>query len=159
MNHKESFSILELHGTVTPDDIKLAYRKACAKYHPDRNPAGLEMMKLINIAYETVKDFSGIAEKEEGRNLSDEYNDALNAIINLGLKVEICGSWVWVTGDTKTHRSALKAAHFMWAPKKEAWYFRTSKNRSFNRGKWSLDQIRETYGSEEFKNKQRQIAA
>ncbi|MFN7095305.1 MAG: J domain-containing protein [Burkholderiales bacterium] len=44
-------------GNITPADIKHAYRKACAIYHPDRNSAGLEMMKLVNKAYDIAKDY------------------------------------------------------------------------------------------------------
>ena len=44
MNHKDALSILSItQSHVTPEDIKLAYRRAAAKFHPDCNPAGLEM--------------------------------------------------------------------------------------------------------------------
>lgn len=47
MKLTEAASILGVSGNVNPEIIKRAYREACAKYHPDRNPAGLEMMKAV----------------------------------------------------------------------------------------------------------------
>ena len=110
--------------------IKLMYRKACSLYHPDRNPAGLEMMKLVNAALESLGnvinggafDYS-VKNDSDYTDLGEELNNALNAIINLGLTIEICGCWIWVSGDTKPHREALKSAGYKWAPKKLMWSF------------------------------------
>ena len=53
-----------------------------------------------------------------------EYEDRALAAKRVfsGLTVELAGSWVWVSGDTKPKREALKAHGFRWAPKKEKWY-------------------------------------
>jgi len=136
-NIKEFLSILDIKTErVTRDQIKFSYRVAAQKFHPDRNAAGHEMMKLINIAYEALE-----------QNLGDDINKALNSIINLGLEIEICGSWIWVRGNTKEHKYILKSNGYFWAPKKESWYFRPSDYKSTNRGKWSMDKIRESHGS------------
>lgn len=161
MNYKDAFAILNIQsGYTTPVHIKTAYRKAAAKYHPDHNPAGLEMMKLVNVAYETIKDFEGDVAQENNNNCNnygDEVNAALNAIITLGLNIEICGVWVWVSGDTKPHRETLKAASFLWAPKKKCWYFRPAEHKSKNRSSWSMSKIREAYGSETIKDKRKKL--
>lgn len=58
MDMRDACKILELSGVINADDIKKAYRKACMKYHPDRNPSGEHMMKLVNAAYAVLKDHS-----------------------------------------------------------------------------------------------------
>jgi len=55
------------------------------------------MMKLINAAYETLKDCAGSVETAaadvKGRTYPEAVNEALNAIIGLaGLDIEICGA-------------------------------------------------------------------
>lgn len=85
------------------------------------------------------------------RPITDEHLEAMKVAIskisNLGLTIEVCGSWVWVSGDTKPHKEALKESGFKWAPKKEMWHFRPSDHKSFNRGNWSMGKIREEHGS------------
>jgi DnaJ domain len=148
INVRDSLKILGVSGSFDPSIIKAAYRKCCAKYHPDRNPAGLEMMKSVNLAYECVRDMTdNISLDESVLNYGDDLNDAINAIINLGLDIDVCGSWVWVTGNTKEHKTILKSSGYKWARKKVAWYFRPADFKSFSRGKFSLDQIKEKYGA------------
>lgn len=155
MKTNEALGVLGCIKTSTIEDIKGAYRRACKMYHPDRNPAGLEMMKLINCAYEALKDYepSEIEDDvEDGLNLAEHINDALNAVIGLGLNIEVCGTWIWVSGDTRTHKEVLKEAGFKWAPKKMMWYFAGTKTKG-SRGKWDMDKIRESHGSVNIKNK------
>ena len=62
------------------------------------------------------------------------------------LETELCGSWVWVTGNTIKHKEMLKARGLFFSSKNKAWYFKGSPSR--NRGKrWSLDEIRNFHGS------------
>jgi hypothetical protein len=93
---------------------------------------------------------------DEGLNLGDELNAALNAIIGLGLDIEICGSWIWVSGDTRPHREVLKAAGFKWAPKKLMWSYSPAGKKTWSRGGWDMEQIRANHGSVTVKSKQHQ---
>lgn len=149
MKREDAAKILGLNGNLDFDTIKAAYRRACSKFHPDRNPAGEEMMKAVNEAWETLKDFQG--QVDAGL---QGFDDALNAILNelvtmAGLIVEVCGAWVWVTGDTKAHKEKLgkNGLGLYWASKKCAWYFRPEDWKSSSKGAWSLDTIREKHGS------------
>lgn len=151
MKKEEALSILKISGEYNPASIKKSYRKLCSEYHPDRNPVGLHMMQIINVAYEILQNESGNADDEESCNYSDDVLAALNALRGLNLTIEICGTWVWVSGNTKEHREALKEANFKWAPKKAMWYFRPAGERTFSRGKFTIDEIRERHGSSKFK--------
>jgi curved DNA-binding protein CbpA len=55
MTKFEALQILGLTGTVSQADIKRAYQRKARQYHPDRNPAGIEIIKMINMADELVK--------------------------------------------------------------------------------------------------------
>ena len=152
MKTTDAAQILGLSGTITPEDVKSAFRRAAKTYHPDVNPAGAEMMKIVNEAYETLKDHAGDIGETAGSSETASYpealNEALNAIIGLGgLEIEICGAWVWVAGDTYSHRATLKEAGFRFASKKKRWYFRPVDWASTSRGSYSMDDIRNTYGS------------
>lgn len=153
MNIKDALSILGLAATADQAEIKKAYRQSCKKYHPDRNPAGLEMMKAVNVAYQFLTEISyNGAERpineEVNSDFGDMLNDAINAVIGLaGVSIEVCGAWVWLTGNTKQHKETIKAAGYWWAKKKQAWYFRPPDYKSKNKGDWDLEKIRDKYGS------------
>ena len=162
LSAKDALAILNIQSSsLTPEDIKIAYRKAAAKYHPDHNPAGLEMMKLVNVAYETLKaqDPSKLNTFTPNTyDYGDAINSALNNIINLGLEIEVCSAWVWVHGNTKPHKDTLKTAGFFWSHKKLSWYFRPEGYKSHNRGTWSMERIRDAYGSAKVKAEFKQVA-
>ena len=154
MKAQQAAEILNIHGDLTPESIKLAYRHACSKYHPDRG-GSTEMMQAVNAAYECLKDFTGnINQGECQQGYGEALNEAIQAIITLpGLIIEVCGLWLWISGDTRTHKEALKAAGFRWASKKKQWYFRPDDWVSANRGEWSMDEIRAKHGSESIKSR------
>lgn len=163
MNTKDALSILGLSKIASPDQIKQAYKKASMKYHPDRNPGGLEMMKAVNVAYQFLIEskYDGSLNPFEGEEGSISFGDnlmaAINAVIDLeGVIIEVCGSWVWLSGNTKPHKDTIKASGYYWASKKMQWYFRPADYKSKNRGNWSMDKIRETYGSSEVEKKEKQ---
>lgn len=153
MNINEALNLLGLSGKVTKLDIAKAYKKAAIKFHPDRNPAGAEVMKAVNSAYEFLKglelDEVTHTDSENAYNFSDELAEVINAIMNLdGVIIEICGNWVWLSGNTKEHKDILKSLGFFWASKKAKWYYRPSEHKSTkHKQSWDMDKIREKYGS------------
>ena len=61
MKISEALQILDIDNNDTEINqaiIKKAYRIKIKEYHPDRNPAGGEMSKIINLAYEFLKTIS-----------------------------------------------------------------------------------------------------
>src|SRR6185503_947471 len=56
---KDYYKVLGVEPNANLDEIKRAYRKLVAQYHPDRNPGDMnagEFAKLFNEAYETLSD-------------------------------------------------------------------------------------------------------
>lgn len=165
MKQSDAAKILDLNGEITAEITKDAFRKQAKKYHPDVNPAGLEMMQMINDAFDCLKDFIGTLAQSDNPevdlgNYPEALNAALNAIIGLvGLEIEVCGAWIWVGGDTHTHRAILKQYKFRWANKKKMWSFRPADWKSASRGNTSIEQIRIRHGSTRPTNNTKQLRA
>lgn len=152
MNINEALNVLNLTGTVTKEQLVKAYKKMAIKYHPDRNPTGSEMMKVINSAYEFLKnlEFEEITHTDE--NNAYNYSDDLEAVIfevlqMQGVEIEICGNWIWLSGNTKEFKEQIKGLGFFWASKKFKWYFRPAEHKSKRHNSWDMDRIRSKYGS------------
>ncbi len=131
------------------NEAKSEYRRLCKIYHPDINPNGLEMMKLINLAYHTILENDNFNDSNEASTLDilKEYENILNATKNLaGIKVELCGTWLWFSGETKPHKETLKSLGCYWASKKLMWYYHSGEYHSRSRG-IDMNTIRKTYGS------------
>lgn len=73
MKITDAVSVLGLSGSVTKLDIKKAYKAAALKYHPDKNPAGAEMMKIINAAFDVLKGFEGTIPADAQEESTQDY--------------------------------------------------------------------------------------
>ena len=75
----------------------------------------------------------------------------VNAIETLeeveGISLEVCGSWLWVDGDTKPVKDLIKSVGGRWATKKKKWYVRPEGAKWFHRKEQDMEHIREGYGS------------
>jgi len=155
MKKHEAMNVLNM-SIWSQSILKEAFRKARSKYHPDRNPAGLEMMKAVNLAYAFLKKLTDadetVATEGTGFDFGEAMNNAINAVIDMeGVLIEICGNWIWLSGNTRDHKDSIKAAGFYWASKKMMWYFRPADYKSSSRGGYSIDDIREKFGSDTVK--------
>lgn len=139
----------------TVEQLKEKYKKLALKYHPDMGGTNEEMAE-INNQYDNL--FKKLKEGKQESTIDDGFKNVINKIINLDLKIEICGSWIWVSGDTRQYREKLKSAGLWWASKKKMWYWHTKEDKKIRRGTMSMDEIREKYGSKKVNNTIKVIA-
>ena len=67
------------------------------------------------------------------------------------ITIEICGSWIWISGNTYQHKAELKEIGFKWASQKKQWYWHSEAFRKRGKKPLSMDDIRNYYGSTEVK--------
>ena len=147
----------------TLDELKKQYRKLAMLHHPDRG-GNLDTMKAINnehdALFEVLKtdqnrraDADTTGRTKHTTETAEEFRDILGILLHLdGLKVELCGCWLWISGDTKANKDALKAAGCRWSNGKKMWYWRHPEDaQRYHKGhKYSIDDIRAKYGSQVF---------
>ncbi len=147
-------------GCNTLQEVKDKYRVLAKENHPDRG-GSLQTMQEINGQYAKAINIIAnggkftTAEAEAEILQAEAYQQAVNKVVNLeGCTLELIGSWLWITGNTKQYCKILNSepAKFNWAKKKSdfsAWFFRTSEFKTSNKGqKMGLDAIRNKYGAQ-----------
>lgn len=152
----------------TLEELRKQYKNLLKKFHPDCGGSE-EDCKAINLEYEklfqwlkihgeSVKNNTGNGEKKTGKSDFDTVKDAalravLARIIHLdGIEIEICGSWIWVTGNTYPVKEQLKESCFNWSKAKKSWYWAgTDDFQRTRKHGTSMEYIRNKYGSETVK--------
>ena len=150
------------HNCHTAEDVKHQYRKNAKRYHPDLG-GDPEDFKAMRIEYERLwaqyknvhRNSEGETYERETTETPEEFANIIDTLVRLqGVHVELCGSWIWVSGNTKDYKDMLKELHFKWAFKKQAWYFHSEPYRKKSRRELSLEEIREMFGSQSYTAKE-----
>lgn len=138
------------------NEAKKIYKKLAKVLHPDVGGSE-EEFKLLNEIY------NHLIENKIYFSNSYKIDIELEKIISLilhfeNIKIELIGSWIWVSGDTKKIKEKLKEIGFKWASKKKMWYYGEMKAKNPNPK--SMEEIKSKYGSETIKsNEKKQIAS
>ena len=133
------------------DDVKRLYKKLALEYHPDRPGGNVAIMQKINQEYdEVMKDpyFEFSSQTDEAKKDYVEYPEIISKIISFDITIEICGNWIWLSGNTRKYSRQLKETGFFYAPKKKMWYWRPNDFKSTSKKPISIDEIRSKYGSD-----------
>lgn len=80
--------------------------------------------------------------------LQDKIEELENSGAN-GIKIEICGSWIWVSGNTYANKHRLKDAEFKYSKNKGMWYWHNGTSYRKRGRELSIDKIRACFGSKE----------
>lgn len=148
----------------TLEELKKQYKKLAMAHHPDCGGTTEEMQE-INAEYDelfaVLKNAKSTADgkvyetSEEVKETPEEFKKIINELVKLqGIEIEICGNWVWITGNTYNCRESLKALKFRFSKKKTAWYYHNEDYKKKSKKTFSLDEIRELFGSEKITQKQ-----
>ena len=137
----------------TLEALKAEYKRLAKLHHPDVG-GDLRTMQAINAEYDAaVKRMAGDPNHADNRRAAAEDAEKFRAVIAAlivlhGITIELCGSWIWITGDTYANRAALNAAGCRFASKKRAWYWHAPEDSCLkSRREMSLDEIRDRHGS------------
>ena len=150
--------------------VKKQYRKLAMKHHPDRG-GNEEVFKQINNEYEEAMEQARINETRKAKTKKEEdfiksqfmnskgFREKIDKLIKLdNIVIEICGTWLYISGKgTYNHKEYLKNEFgAFWSKSKKCWCISPQgkefkKSRGY-KGK-TLNDIRNTYGSEKIKSK------
>jgi len=148
----------------TPEEIRKLYRKLAMKHHPDHGGNTADMQEL-NRQYEQAlagksgQTFTNNAREEYTYTYSQTAERAtmemlykLLALKMAGVKVEMIGTWIWVSGNTRRYKDLLgkNGLGLRFSGKRKMWYFTTTRKRGGRYGRKSMDELRDKYGARTF---------
>ncbi len=154
-------------GIETIETLKKAYTKLVKQLHPDNGgdaEAFKEMQSQYRDIFKVVKDnhisSEGKRYTKESTEEVEEFMDIIEKFIHVpGIEVELCGRWLWISGNTKPVHEELKALGCHWCNKKKMWNWHRPEDAVRRHKKtMSIQEIRFKYGSQSFKDSDDQMA-
>jgi len=143
--------------------LRLHFHRLCLAMHPDKHhdddqEKWTDLFKQMYAEYENyLKVFipqANQAEKNKGSkqtynfDAESEIGKAIEKMMHFaGLTLEICGSWIWISGNTYKWKSELKAMNCKWQHTKGLWYFAGYEWKPRRAKIMDMDHIRTRYGS------------
>lgn len=149
------------NNCLTLDHLKKEYRRLVMLHHPDKGGDTATMQAINNehdARFEVLKaqqntraeaDTTGKTKHVD--ETAEEFREILEILIHLdGLEIELCGSWLWISGETRQHKDALKESGCRWSNNKKMWYWHpTEAPGGWKKGRsYSIGEIRTKYGTE-----------
>lgn len=150
------------------NEAKNLFRKLSIQLHPDTS--GYDSQAEFVTMYQEFKNlteklkFKTGFEADKGFNAEKFYNIIKKFEKLTDIKISFVGSFIWLEdiqpGAMYQQRKAIKEIKIegynnaRWARQKKNWYFSPEDYKQNGRSGKSLQQIKETYGSHEFKTKE-----
>jgi len=150
------------------DELRAAFKKLCFVYHPDKHPSDkaeqyTKLFQAMIAEYELLLNvFVPKANaSEQARAKADpkyyaktftfeqesELGQMLSKLMNFkGLIIDICGTWIWLSGKTKENKDGIHALNFRYQGAKQMWYWTPYQTKFYRRKVLSMDEIYEKYG-------------
>lgn len=149
----------------TLEELKKEYKRLAMLHHPDLG-GDTETMKAINNEYDrlfeelknTHKNKEGeYYTKESTAETAGEWRELIEKLIRLHMedvKIEVIGSFVWLSGNTKPYKDQIgkNGLGFKWSKNKSSWYKAPEGYRKHSGKEYDMDDIRGMYGSSTIRN-------
>ncbi len=147
--------ISEFAEVVGINEAKKVYKRLAKKLHPDVGGSD-EEFKILNSIYNDFLENKIYFSNESKIDL--ELEKIIFQILHFeNITIELIGSWIWISGDTKTIKEKLKELGFKWASKKKMWYYGEMKAKNLKPK--SMEEIKAKYNTQTFKSKEKEKLA
>ena len=134
------------------NEAKKIYRTLAKQLHPDIGGTE-EEFKILNSVYNELIEHKIYF--SSGVKIDIELEKIISLILHFeNITIELVGSWIWVSGNTKEIKDKLKELGFRFASKKKMWYFGEMKSKNMGKTK-SMSDIKNKYGSTTMKSKEK----
>jgi len=142
----------EFENVTGLNEAKKIFKKLAKELHPDIGGSEEEFKILKNV-------YDDIVEHKIYFSADCKFDLELEKIISQilhfeNITIEVVGSWIWLSGDTKIIKDKLKELNFKWASKKKMWYYGEMKGK--NPKQKSMDEIKNKYGCTTLRSKEKQ---
>lgn len=143
----------------TAEEGKKLYHTLAKRYHSD-NGGNDQILREINDEFRawwkiyknvhTAAD--GTTYKKETAETAEEFIEILSKLSrHQGLKVDLCGSWLWISGATFGIRDQLASYGCHWSRGHRKWFWCADVKKKSGRGHYSEDEITMMHGRKEVK--------
>ena len=110
------------------NEAKKIYKTLAKKLHPDVGGTEEEFKLLNNIYNDFIEHKINFSNESK---IDLELEKIISRILHFeNITIELIGSWIWLSGDTKAIKDILKDLNFKWASKKKMWYYGEMKGRN-----------------------------
>ncbi len=138
-------------SSLSAQDAKKLFRKLAVELHPDKGGKHTDFITMQNQYESYLKGEFSYTSKEakEACQSMNEFVQANEFIKNFtDVLVELTGSWVWISGNTKPYKEEIKEHGFKWSRNKSKWYKAPYELKGKKRKGTNFDKIKSTYGYE-----------
>lgn len=138
----------------TLDQAKKHYWGLAKIHHPDKGGNEETFKEILNQFHAFRPHEEKYSTEFEDWN-SYAYSDIISQLFKIqGINIEICGSWIWISGKTKERKEEIKSINLTdsfklgFSGKKKMWHISPKGYRKKTRREVSIDEIRDLYGSQ-----------
>jgi len=136
------------------DEAKQLYKELVFQLHPDTS--GRDSKAEFQAMQNEFEAFRPGAEKFKGEFEqwdAQEYSELIQQLMKIpNITIEVCGSWIWLAGDTKPVKELIKAVDTGekmkrgFSRKKKKWHFSPKGYRKWGKRELSFEEIKNRYG-------------
>lgn len=145
----------------TLDEAKKKFWELAKVHHPDKGGNTATFQEILN-QFQAFKPSSEKFTGEYAAFNSGEYAHIIVQLMHIPeITIEVCGSWVWVSGNTKPYKDQIKGVQtgtsykVGFSGQKSMWYFSPSGYKKHSKKVFSIDEVRNLYGSKRVVKKER----
>lgn len=139
------------------EELRTKFREFCLELHPDKGgkhedfiEMKAEYDKVILRAANSEAIKAGTEDREPRFNFASESElaEMMEKLMRVPeIIIEVCGSWLWIAGNTFPVHEILKSFGFKYSKAKTKWYYSPYMGTGKRRGRYTMQKIRDKFGS------------